>query len=305
MEIHRNFAQLWGNNTMNVPRVTLQNAGFNTNETLVTLYSYLAGENLAWLFEIAGVSISETRIQQGIDLITDTTAPTTSDDYDGLWHYTDFTITLAAVDNLSGVAETYYKINDGQTKSVKLDGQPHIMTEGANNKLEYWSIDNAGNEELPHKILTEIKLDKKAPTGSIKINNDDPYTISTSVTLTLTAADATSGVYQVRYSNDGVWDTEPWEFPSPTKTWTLTPGDGMKTVYYQIEDNAGLLSSTYSDTIVLDTTQLGTHRDGTPAFFLWILAAATAAIGVTVAATFLWRRRRAPSQRAEEDTKIY
>jgi hypothetical protein len=178
--------------------------------------------------------------------------PITVDNYDGSWHTTDFTITLTATDSISGVAETYYKLNNNPTQTVTADGQPLITTEAANNKLEYWSIDNAGNEES-HHILTEIKLDKTAPTGSITINNGDTYTTSNYVTLESTAEDTTSGAYQVRYSNDGVWDTELWEAPSTTKTWTLPTGDGTKTVYYQIKGNAGLISLTYSDTITLDT----------------------------------------------------
>jgi len=184
----------------------------------------------------------------------DTTPPNSTDNYDGLWHNADFTITLTATDDASGVAETYYKINNGSTKAVSADGQPRITTEGANNTLEYLSVDRAGKEEFPHKILTGIKLDKTAPTGSIMINNNATYATTTSVTLTLTATDATSGVYQVRFSNDGVWDTEPWENPSPTRTWALTLGDGTKRAYYQIRDKAGLISITYSDTIILETT---------------------------------------------------
>jgi hypothetical protein len=183
----------------------------------------------------------------------DNVPPTTLDDYDGLWHTANFIINLTATDDLSGVAETYYRINDGSIQNVSAHGQPLITCEGADNKLEYWSIDNAGNEES-HHVLTEIKLDKTAPTGSVSISNDATYTNSISVTLALTASDDTSGVYQVRYSNDGVWDTEPWETPTPTKTWTLTSGDGTKTIYYQIKDNAGLVSTTYSDTIILDET---------------------------------------------------
>ncbi|UCE16098.1 MAG: right-handed parallel beta-helix repeat-containing protein [Candidatus Bathyarchaeota archaeon] len=94
----------------------------------------------------------------------DTTSPTTTDDYDGLWHAADFMITLTATDDKSGVKSTYYKINDDPTKTVGMDGQPLITTESANNTLEYWSVDNSGNEELPHKILTGIKLDKTPPT---------------------------------------------------------------------------------------------------------------------------------------------
>jgi len=183
----------------------------------------------------------------------DKTPPVTTDDYDGLWHTTDFNITLTATDNFKGVAETYYKINNEEpAKNITFNGQPRITTEGANNKLEYWSVDKAGNKEIPHNILTGIKLDKTAPTGSIIINNNAPYTPSTSVTLTLTASDIASGVDKVRYSNDGTWDTEQWEPPTSTKTWTLTSGDGTKTVYYQVKDNVGF-DSTYQDTIILDT----------------------------------------------------
>jgi hypothetical protein len=191
--------------------------------------------------------------ETSVDAIWDeTTPPTTTHDYDDLWHTDDFTIALTAIDTVSGVAVTYYKINDNPTRTVAADGQPVITMEAADNTLEYWSIDNAGNEET-HHILAGIKLDKTAPTGSVTINNGGTYANSNSATLTLTAADATSGVFQVRFSNDGVWDTEPWEAPSTTKTWTLATGDGTRTVYYQVKDNAGLISTTYSDTITLDT----------------------------------------------------
>lgn len=201
------------------------------------------------------VGNAETSYSSDTVTIEDPDPPTTSHDYDALWHTTDFTINLTATDDLSGVAETYYKINDGPIKNVSIDGQPIITTESANNVLEYWSVDNADNEELPHKILTEIQLDKTTPTGSITINSGDAYANSTSVTLTLTATDETSGVYQVRYSNDGIWDTEPWETPSPTKAWTLTMSDGIKAAYVQFRDNAGLISSTHEDTITLDRTR--------------------------------------------------
>jgi PKD repeat protein len=184
----------------------------------------------------------------------DFTPPTTVHDYDGLWYTTDFSVNLEATDDFVGVAETYYKLNNGATKTVSVDGQPLITTQSANNFLEYWSVDNFGNEELPHKVLTDIGLDKTAPAGSVTINSGDTYAISASVTLTLTATDATSGVHQMRFSNDGVWDTESWEPYSATKTWTLTSGDGTKTVYYQVKDSAGLVSETISASIILDTT---------------------------------------------------
>ncbi len=178
--------------------------------------------------------------------------PVTSDNYDGLWHTTDLAITLTATDDYSGVNETFYRINNGQTKNVSIDGEPLIVTENATNILEYWSVDNAGHEEN-HHVLTGIKLDKTIPTGSIIINNGSFYSNSTSVTLNLSATDTISGIYGMRFSNDDVWDSELWESFSPTKSWTLTSGDETKIVYFQVKDYAGLVSSTYPSSILLDT----------------------------------------------------
>ncbi|MHA1267839.1 MAG: PKD domain-containing protein [Candidatus Helarchaeota archaeon] len=93
----------------------------------------------------------------------DVTPPITSDDYDGGWYSSSFRINLTALDNVSGVATTYYSINDGMIQEVESAGQPNITEEGSNNKLEYWSVDRAGNEELPHNLLTDIKLDLSPP----------------------------------------------------------------------------------------------------------------------------------------------
>lgn len=181
----------------------------------------------------------------------DATAPITTDDYDGLWHNQDFTITLTAED-YSGIKATYYKINDALTiNNVSTNGQPFIIKESSTNTLEYWSVDKAGNNET-HHILTNIKLDKTAPIGSITINNDDTYATSPSVTLTLTATDATSGVDEMCFSNDNTTYTE-WETYTTSKSWTLQEGDSAKTVYVQFKDQAELIF-TYSDTIILDTT---------------------------------------------------
>jgi ribosomal protein S11 len=113
------------------------------------------------------------------------------------------------------------------------------------------AYDNIGNEAT-NAINSYVVA--SYPTGSIKINGGDTYAASTSVTLTLTYSGASTPVSQVRYSNDGTWDTEQWESPSPSKTWSLTQGDGTKTVYYQASNALGMASPTYSDSIILDTT---------------------------------------------------
>ena len=96
-------------------------------------------------------------------VIKDYNPPVTTVNYDGMWRNSDFTITLTAIDEESEIEDIYYRINGGLVKRVSVDGQPLIAMEGSNNTLEYWSVDIAGNEEFPHKFLSEIKLDKTAP----------------------------------------------------------------------------------------------------------------------------------------------
>lgn len=96
-------------------------------------------------------------------------------------------------------------------------------------------------------------MDTTPPAGSIAINGGASYTSTTTVTLNLSATDTTSGIAEVRFSNDNTtWI--PWEAYTDSTLWTLTIGDGTKTVYYQVKDQAGLVSDTYFDTIVLDTS---------------------------------------------------
>jgi len=118
--------------------------------------------------------------------IYETNPPITIHDYDNLWHTNDFSINLLATDDHSGVAETYYKINDGPTQKLSDNGQPKITTEGPNNVIEYWSIDNVGNEET-HHILSDIKLDKTFPTADA--GSDITTEEDTVVTLTSNSHD--------------------------------------------------------------------------------------------------------------------
>jgi hypothetical protein len=186
-------------------------------------------------------------------VVNDTTPPITSNDYDGKWHTSDFTITLTATDNQSGVAEIYYRVNSGLTQNVSTSGQPQITLESANNTLEYWSIDNAGNEELSRNVLNGIKLDKTPPTGSMFFGGNLTYVNSTSVTLMLSANDTISGIAQMHFSNDNIaWSD--WEASNSSKDWMLASGDGPKVVYVQLRDNAGLVSDVYSATVILDKT---------------------------------------------------
>ena len=184
-----------------------------------------------------------------------TRLPKVTDDYTGLWQTTDFPVNLIPD---YPVSEIYYKINDGATCNVSVNGQPIISTEGSNNTLEYWGtwdIYGTGNMTLPHNTLTGLKLDKTCPQASLQLNGGSTTTTSRTVTLSLTAADSTSGISRVRFSNDGTWSQAAWQPYLTSKSWQLSSGNGTKTVYCEIQDNAGL-TTTATASITLNTLQL-------------------------------------------------
>ncbi len=183
-----------------------------------------------------------------------TRLPKVTDDYTDSWRTENFTVNLTP--DYSG-NEIYYKINYGPVCSISTDGQPLITTEGPSNMLEYWSIWNlygTGSRELSHVILTGIKLDITTPQVSLEINGGSTSTTSSMVTLTLAATDSTSGINQIRFSNDDTWNQAAWEPYASSKSWQLTSGEGTKTVYCEIQDNAGL-NTTVGASITLNTLQ--------------------------------------------------
>ncbi|MBI3999878.1 MAG: RHS repeat protein, partial [Candidatus Omnitrophica bacterium] len=125
-----------------------------------------------------------------------------------------------------------------------------ILNEGENLFTRTFS-DAAGNTTTVNWTVT---LDTVLPTGSITINSGATYANSTNVILALTGSDVTSGVDQMRFSTDGGTTWTAWETFSTTKSLTLPTGDGTKTVQYQLIDKAGLISTVFSDTIILITS---------------------------------------------------
>ena len=155
-------------------------------------------------------------------------------------------IQIATQANMSGlVIDTTTTSNTYTPGSPLADGNYYWRVQG-----KYTSgCTNDGNwSDIRHFVLDTVK-----PTGTIVVNSGAVYANSTSVNLTLSATDAGSGVSQMQFSNDGSsWSG--WEAYNTSKAWTLTGGDGTKTVYVQYSDVAGNVSSSFTDTIILDTT---------------------------------------------------
>jgi hypothetical protein len=100
-----------------------------------------------------------------------------------------------------------------------------------------------------------IVYDTAAPAlSSLAINGGALVSTSSAVNLDLPASDVGSGVAEMAFSNDGGNTWSAWEAYAPTKSWTLAPGDGAKTVQARVRDAAGNISSTASASITVDTS---------------------------------------------------
>jgi hypothetical protein len=130
--------------------------------------------------------------------------------------------------------------------------------------------------------------DTTPPAGMVTINSGAAQTNTPSVILGLSATDNSGSVAQMQFSNDGATYSSP-EAYATTKSWTLTAGDGTKTVYARFKDAAGNWSTPATDMIVLDATP--------PAI------SSVSASGITqTAATITWTTNEAATSQVDYGT---
>ena len=112
--------------------------------------------------------------------------------------------------------------------------------------------DMVGNiEEWPPDYDTYTLVDTDAPTGTLVINNGALSATYSGVKLTLSAQDVSGSVAQMSFSNDGnTWSS--WQTYAGSVDWSLSNGDGLKTVYVRFKDIADNVSSPISSVITLD-----------------------------------------------------
>jgi hypothetical protein len=241
-------AELLWDYTINLGSVTVDETGFFN--TTLQVPQTTAGNHSITINDGAVFCVNITRL------------PTVSDNYTSGWHTSDFTVNLTPD---FPVTETYYKINNGSNCMVSADGQPQISIEGSDGTLEYWStwsVYGTSSMQIGNVTITGIQLDKTAPQTAMEINQGAATTGFTAVNLTVSASDSVSGVNQMRLSNDGTWGDVSWEPYISSTSWHLTSGNGVKTVYCQVKDNAGLIANTTAS-IVLNTRQTTTAASTT------------------------------------------
>ena len=192
------------------------------------------------------------------ELWVDTTPPqiTAKAPETGSLHKVAPAITATISDASSGVTATSIRVLvNGAAASVVFDaatGQASATgsgwTEGANS-VELHVADAVGNEQTP--VVWSVTLDTTPPTGAVVINGEAVMTTSAFVTLTMTAADATSGLASMLISNDPMGGFVQEPFAAVRPLWKLNPVRGIQTVYVKFVDRAGNESAPVSDLIEL------------------------------------------------------
>lgn len=116
-------------------------------------------------------------------------------------------IYLTFEDNISGVATTYYKLDDGDYKPYRAETNiPFQQLEDGDHTLTFYSVDNVKNEEVAQSF--DFYLDKTAPIMSADVLGDkfvvgDQVYFSGRTKLKLTAVDNKAGIKEVYYAIDG------------------------------------------------------------------------------------------------------
>jgi large repetitive protein len=120
----------------------------------------------------------------------DRSAPSTSATAPTSWQKANFSVSFSAGDALSGVQATYYSVNGGAQQS---GSSAAISTDGSHT-VKFWSVDKAGNAEVPQTIT--VKLDKQFPTisGAATTAPNASGWYSGPVTIRFTCSDALSGI---------------------------------------------------------------------------------------------------------------
>ena len=172
----------------------------------------------------------------------DRTAPNTTVTAPPAWNKSDVTLTLVPNDGLSGVAKTFYELDGADAVA----GTSVPVTAEGNHTLKFWSVDVAGNAEVPNTV--SFGIDKTSPTighTQSPASNGDGWN-NENVTVTFTCSDALSGV------------------KSCTGPQTVATEGRAQSVVGTVEDNAGN-TATDPASVSIDKTKPVVTVDALPA----------------------------------------
>ena len=172
----------WNTTPVSVPFTTADaTSGVATATPASPLHFTSQGKNLSKSVTVSDLAgKTKTFTFSGINL--DVTPPVTTAAVTGVTTAAGGQVTLAAKDNLSGVAATFYSLDDGPTLTYSA---PFTVAPPGPHSVAYWSRDVAGNQATP---------------GSLSFTNTPPVPPPTLSGLSPTSAKSGSGAFTLTVS---------------------------------------------------------------------------------------------------------
>jgi hypothetical protein len=185
-----------------------------------------SGADYGWLFDNVWI---DGKVDYTDPMITATLSPAAPNGNND-WYTSDVTVTLTATDNMK-VDSIKYRIDGGSWLTYTA---PFSIGIEGEHTIEYYAIDSVGNEGAIGSV--SFKIDKTAPTGSINVPQAgyiyffgrelmprilfrDKALIIGGLAAEASASDSTSGVYVVKFNEDGTTfaedTTSPYAAPLP------------------------------------------------------------------------------------------
>lgn len=141
-----------------------------------------------------------------------------------------FTLELESNDPLSGVMAVYYSIDGDPFKKYN---EPVQLSNEKEYKIQYYAVDNVGNEEETRTI--NIVIDKTKPKTSVKVNGDrSENVVSGKSEIILEANEEGSGVKTIFYKTNNN-ELKPYKYPIKTSWFS----EGDHSVSYYAVDKVG------------------------------------------------------------------
>ena len=151
-----------------------------------------------WSVDVAG----NTEPRQALIVKIDSTAPLTQASASGTagtngWYRSAVQVSLSASDNVSGVQNSYYRIDGG---AVQTYSGTFSLSAAGQHMIDYWSVDNASNTEVTLSLV--VKIDTSAPLVTATANPATAGKSPRPVTVTISGntTDALSGLSNASFN---------------------------------------------------------------------------------------------------------
>lgn len=153
------------------------------------------------------------------------------------------TVTLAATDDITGVASTYSSVDNGSWTPYS---SPVVVSADGAHTVRYYSVDSVGNAEATKSVSFSISTGGPTTTAAVAGTAGHAGWYVSPVTITLSASGGSSGVASTRYRVDnGTWQT----YAAP-----FTVGEGKHSVDYYSTNAAGIDGPTATSYVDIDLT---------------------------------------------------